>query len=330
MSRVAPPSAPLPSPGWMVAMSLWLLPVLLGGGTTTWIGFAIIGLAVLKRSWIVAAVVYAVLSFIVTVGVLSSLGDLLQIALIAVGTIHGLIANRRWLITLWGRRERGVAPFGRGIARTGGPQPVEPPPVPARRAEPTYGELLDSGMLSVSDDPRLQPSAPVGAADAPDPAPLVPTAPGGPSPAPLPLGDPASTDLPRPVRPVLPTAPDTQWRPVSPSPSAPITSVPSSFAPPAPLVAAPESSAAAFLSGLRLTPLPGSSTVLPPREAVDPMTAGLEALSAIPAIGPERAARILAAREHGPLDSLQAVADAAGLQGFELVRIRPFLRFPPA
>ena len=286
MTRVAPVETPTaPSVGWIIGMSLWLLPVLLGGGTTTWIGFGIIGLATLKRSWIIAAAVYAAVAFVASVASDTVVGLALQIAIIAVGTVDALIANRRWLLTMWGRRERGVRMLGGGLPRvaaTPAPPPPAPPappipmpltvahpaapPVPV--AEPTHAELLEAGLLSVDHD----------------------------------------------VAP--PTAPDTQWRPLSPSIAAPDTAVPSSLATASPF------------TNLRLTQLPISQIVLPPSEAVDPMTASLEALSAIPAIGPERAARIIAAREHLPLASLQAVADAAGLQGFELVRIRPFLRFP--
>ena len=289
-------------------MSLWLVPVFLGGGTTTWLGFLFIGALMMRRAWLVAAGVYAVLSFIVSIGLFSSLGAALQIGLIIVGTIHALVANRRWMLTAWGRKERGTKMFGRVLPGATSTPPVSrpdtaAPPIPvasapapaASVAEPTHQELLEAGMLSVDEDPRIT----------------------GFDPASIELPDPTAQPSPVvPNQPVIPNAPDTQWRPLSPNVAAPLTSVPSSFATPSPF------------TGLQMTQLPSSSTVLPPRDAVDPMTAGLEALSAIPAIGPERAARLIKARENLPLDSLQAVADAAGLQGFELVRIRPFLRFP--
>jgi DNA uptake protein ComE-like DNA-binding protein len=278
-----------PTAGWLIVSSLWLIPVLIGGGTTTWIGFGIIGLVVLRRSWLVAAAVYAVLAFIVSVLGFSVLGPVLQIPLIIVGTIHALVANRTWLTTLWGRRERGERMLGRGGAVPVSPQELTPVPAPSTAARPASPAAVTPSLLAALAEERAQEAVE-------DVGP-----------------EPAATAVADPVRSTAPTS--TPSSPVTPLRVDPISTV---------LTSALGASA---ITSLPMTVLGASSVVLPPREALNPMTATEDALAAIPVIGPAGAARIVAAREHHTLDSLQAVADAVGLQGFEFVRIRPFLRF---
>lgn len=105
-----------PSVGWLIGTSLWLVFVLLPNGVTTWVGFAIIGFAVVRPAWIIASVGYFIASIVISsasddIGVWSSiLGGVLWV----LGIAHGIAANRRWQTTLWSRTERGVRLLGRG------------------------------------------------------------------------------------------------------------------------------------------------------------------------------------------------------------------------
>ena len=310
--------------------------MLLGGGTFAWLGFGIIGLVLMRRSWLVAAAVYAVLAFMVSVLSFSALGSLLQIPLIIVTTIHALVANRTWLATIWGRRERGERMLGRGGAAVQNAVPHVPPagvrPAPPAAVTPSLlaAEAEERARVAAQAAAQAVPAVPVAPV-----APAVPVVPVEPSAAPVEVPVPTAPSVDQPYRTELPTFAPT---PVSdPLRSTAPTSTPSSAGTPLRVdpiatvlgasVLGGSALTASAITSLPKTVLTASSVVLPPREALNPMTAPPELLAAIPVIGPAGAAQIVAAREHHVLDSVQAVADAVGLQGFELVRIRPFLRF---
>lgn len=104
----------MPSLRWLGFASAWLVFVLLPGGVMTWLGFAVIGFAVLRPVWIAAAVAYFGATVTFSNDAWGAWGVVLNGALWVIGIGHGLAANRRWLSTLWGRRERGERLFGRG------------------------------------------------------------------------------------------------------------------------------------------------------------------------------------------------------------------------
>jgi hypothetical protein len=127
----------LPGAGWIIGTSCWLIPVLFFGGYGAWLGFLIIGCLLLRTSWLVFAGIYAVWAIIA-----ASLPDdqarLIGIAsLQVVSIIHGMIANRRLLITIWGRLERNEQWWGRGAppARGGGRRAAQRPPTYHRRPD---------------------------------------------------------------------------------------------------------------------------------------------------------------------------------------------------
>ncbi|PSL36518.1 helix-hairpin-helix protein [Labedella gwakjiensis] len=107
-----------PSFRWLVLTSLWLVFVLMPNGVTTWLGFAIIGFAVLRPLWIGAAVAYFVATVAIeTTDALGVWSVVLGGVLWVVGIAHGISANRLWQTTLWSRMERGVRLLGRGTPR---------------------------------------------------------------------------------------------------------------------------------------------------------------------------------------------------------------------
>jgi DNA uptake protein ComE-like DNA-binding protein len=64
-----------------------------------------------------------------------------------------------------------------------------------------------------------------------------------------------------------------------------------------------------------------------PSGPVDVRTASVDEIAAIPAIGPERAALLVAARETRPIASVDDVVEVLGLTAVDLVRARSYLRF---
>lgn len=139
-----------PSFRWLGLTSVWLVFVLLPNGVTTWLGFAIIGFAILRPAWIVAGLVY----FIATVSVsaadgLGAWSVILGGGLWVIGIAHGIAANRRWQTILWSRMESGTRLLGTGRARRntrsarGGR--------PARSTPPEAAGLLDAAGTDRSD-----------------------------------------------------------------------------------------------------------------------------------------------------------------------------------
>jgi len=273
----------VPRVGWLLACSLWLLPVVFGFGMTSWIGFAVIGLLVMRIRWVLLAIGWLVVLAWIGVGPdgLSTFLDGLVrgrldpgfagavLLLYLGGVVYGVKANLVWLQILHDRRVRGVPMLG---------------------------------------FPR---SAPAEATVAPDAA------------APAPDGSaPASEDERAEL--LAQTAEAFSARLAQGEQDAP-----PSFPTP---VAAPASSAPAPSTAPRATALP-APTMLPstllglPSGPVDVQTASLAELAAIPAIGPERAARLVAARQARRLTSLEDVVEVLDLTAVDLVRARSYLRF---
>ncbi|MGV8883405.1 MAG: ComEA family DNA-binding protein [Rhodoglobus sp.] len=124
-----------PSVGWMLSRSAWLLAVFAFGGWFAWAGFALIGALVIRVSWLIAAGIYAAASF-GTLFVEGAMQGVLAGVIQTAAIIHGLILNRTFLITLWGRRERGERQIGRGVPRV----------VPSSNATLTAPVRVDAGI----------------------------------------------------------------------------------------------------------------------------------------------------------------------------------------
>jgi hypothetical protein len=293
----------LPRPGWLIACSLWLLPVLFGFGMTSWIGFAVIGILVVRIRWVLLAGAWLmVLSWLeveadslprfierIGYGYFDAGSDIPLLLLFVAGVAYGVHANRVWLRILWLRRECGARMLGwspaparvraaaaRHSARTSGQAaPSAGVLAPAAVALDERAELLtraagDFRALLAREEQRMR-----GLLSAADAAPAVAAATVLPSllPTPLPTKLPTSTLFP-------------------PSPPPVRTN----------------------LLGL-------------PSQPVDVRTATVEQIAAIPAIGPERAAQLVAARGTHPLESVDDVVKLLGLTGVDRVRAHPYLRF---
>jgi len=120
----------VPGARWILSSSLWLVPVLFFGGNGAWLGFLIIGCLLLRPSWLVAAGLYAIWALVA--GAVPDDQARLAVSgvLQFVSIVHAMIANRVFLVTIWGRLERGEQWWGRGSRR---PAPARPRRRPARR-----------------------------------------------------------------------------------------------------------------------------------------------------------------------------------------------------
>ncbi len=102
----------LPSVGWILGTSLWLVPVLFFGGNGAWLGFLVVGALVVRWTWLVAAGVYAIWAIIAATLPDDGARVVASAVLQFVSIIHAMIANRRLLVTIWGRIERGEQWWG--------------------------------------------------------------------------------------------------------------------------------------------------------------------------------------------------------------------------
>jgi hypothetical protein len=125
-ARAAPADGgQLPSVAWIVGTSCWLIPVLFTGGGFAWLGFLIIGLMLLRPTWLIAAGVYGIWA-IAAITIADEQARIVTSALLtSVAIIHGLVANRRLLLTIWGRLERSEQWWGVGsLRRNAGGRPA--------------------------------------------------------------------------------------------------------------------------------------------------------------------------------------------------------------
>lgn len=326
MSQAAPARPALPSPGFLLGASMWLLPIVLGGGAWAWIAFGLIGLLARRGPWVIAAIVYA----LVSAGVAAASADggdpvptaVAGAALSAVAIVHAVIANRSWLVLLWGRRERGEAMLGprrasgptavRGVDPRGYLAPAAAAQRPSALADARPGASAEHPPGSLPGPAaRLAPGSPQAAALAGLFRTLEDDLHGGFADAARALPDPPAAPVPPAAAPV-------------PSAAAPIAPLPPTPLPPTPLPITPVPLSPSLPLGGTAIP----TTALPPREPLDPRAASAAELAAIPGLGPERAAALVAARDGLQLHSVDDVVRALGLQPFERVRIAPFLRFP--
>jgi hypothetical protein len=297
----AVPRPGAPRGGWLVAGSLWLLPVLFGFGMTSWIGFGLIGILVVRIRWVLLAGAWlVVLSWLeiepdslprfvdrVAYGYLEPETDIPLLLMYLAGVAYGVHANRVWLRTLWERRERGVRMLGWSPA---------PPPVAAAPAS-SPAAVVPSAL---GDAPPWTGSA-GGAGVA---AALVA--------AHAPVRDERGELLARAA---------SDFRALLAREEQRMRSLLAAAA------AGPAPVRAANPTALPTTRLAHTTLLGLPSGPVDVRTASVDEIAAIPAIGPERAALLVAARETRPIASVDDVVEVLGLTAVDLVRARSYLRF---
>lgn len=279
-----------PGVGWMLACSLWLLPVVFGVGLTSWIGLAVIGVLVVRIRWILLAGVQLWVLFQLPIDDLVDLpqrvllgylypSDVPLLTLYGVSLAYALWANRVWLRVLWSRRERGQRMLGWAA-------PSAPASVPAVEPAPA---VVPAAV------PAVEPAAALSVERAPAPDPDA-------------------------ERAALEERAARAFHAVQRREEAALAD--------AALHRTPLRETTLPQTTLPQTPLP--QPTLPgilPHDPLDVRTASVDELAAIPAIGPARAALIVAARGVRPLETIDDVVELLELPAADLIRVRPYLTF---
>ena len=122
--------------------------LLLPAGGVAWAAFGLLAALGRRRSWAVAAAVYAVAAIAVQVPE-DPAGFILQGTLYLVALLHGLIINQSWLLLVWGSRENGLSLFGNLSRRRA--RSAAGPTRPAGAVPQEAEKLLGGGGTSRSD-----------------------------------------------------------------------------------------------------------------------------------------------------------------------------------
>lgn len=95
----------VPSIGWLLLMSTWLISVVIPGGWTAWLGFLAIGIIARLRRWVVVGVVLGALALLFALPVWGQWQSLLRAVLYLAGILLALAANPSWLRAMWARSQ---------------------------------------------------------------------------------------------------------------------------------------------------------------------------------------------------------------------------------
>ncbi|WP_300590401.1 hypothetical protein [Microbacterium sp.] len=150
-----------PSIGWLLLMSLWLLPILAGFGRLTWLGFAVIGALTVRTSWIITSGIYALAAAAIPFLPWSEAVTWGYPALWIVGIIHALIVSPSWLNEAWRRRQNGL-PWFRPAPRTSRPSPPMSTQPPGPRAVDVGADVFGvstADYLAPTPAPAIGPAA---------------------------------------------------------------------------------------------------------------------------------------------------------------------------
>ncbi|MFI8633120.1 ComEA family DNA-binding protein [Microbacterium sp. NPDC077663] len=93
----------VPTWGWMLGVSSWLVPVFFGPGFA-WIGFFIVGAVSRRGVAYVAGLASGILGFTIGVEVWGGFTDIVAAVVHLAGIVVALALNPAWLRTLWERR----------------------------------------------------------------------------------------------------------------------------------------------------------------------------------------------------------------------------------
>ncbi|MFC0197364.1 hypothetical protein ACFFIR_10870, partial [Microbacterium arthrosphaerae] len=97
----------MPSVGWMLGMSSWMLLTVIPGPILTWLGFSIIGVASRSRRLIILGVVWGATAILVSLDIWGQWQALARAVVYLAGMVVALAVNPGWLRTMWQRRVEG-------------------------------------------------------------------------------------------------------------------------------------------------------------------------------------------------------------------------------
>ena len=108
----ATPANDVPSIGWMLGMSSWMLLTLVPGPMFAWLGFGIIGVVSRSRRLIILGVVWGAVAILVNLELWGQAQPIVRAVAYLAGMVCALAVNPGWLRTMWQRR---VEKSGMGV-----------------------------------------------------------------------------------------------------------------------------------------------------------------------------------------------------------------------
>jgi DNA uptake protein ComE-like DNA-binding protein len=106
------PANDVPSIGWLLGMSSWMLLTLVPGAVLTWLAFGIVGVASRSRRLIIVGVVWAAVAVLVNLEMWGEAQPIVRTVAYLAGMVCALAVNPGWLRTMWQRR---VEKSGMGV-----------------------------------------------------------------------------------------------------------------------------------------------------------------------------------------------------------------------
>jgi len=100
----ATPANDVPSIGWLLGMSSWMLLTLVPGPMFAWLGFGIIGVVSRSRRLIIIGVVWAAVAILVNLELWGQAQPIVRAVAYLAGMVCALAVNPGWLRTMWQRR----------------------------------------------------------------------------------------------------------------------------------------------------------------------------------------------------------------------------------
>ncbi|GAA5201069.1 helix-hairpin-helix domain-containing protein [Microbacterium jejuense] len=94
----------VPSIGWMLGMSSWMLLTVVPGAMFTWLGFGIVGVASRSRRLIILGVVWGAVAILVNLELWGQAQPIVRVIAYLAGMVCALAVNPGWLRTMWQRR----------------------------------------------------------------------------------------------------------------------------------------------------------------------------------------------------------------------------------
>ncbi|MBD3941177.1 helix-hairpin-helix domain-containing protein [Microbacterium sp. NEAU-LLC] len=98
------PATDVPSVGWLLGMSSWMLLTLVPGPMFAWLGFGIVGVASRSRRLIILGVVWAAVAILVNLELWGQAQPIVRAVAYLAGMVCALAVNPGWLRTMWQRR----------------------------------------------------------------------------------------------------------------------------------------------------------------------------------------------------------------------------------
>jgi len=95
----------VPSIGWLLLMSAWMLSTAIPGAVLGWLGFVIIGIIGKMKHWVIVGVVLGAAALLVALPIWGQWQSMASAIVYLGGMLLALAANPSWLRTMWERSQ---------------------------------------------------------------------------------------------------------------------------------------------------------------------------------------------------------------------------------